>query len=171
MCGMRTLSVGTKQGRGSFFFHGILGQTPQNDTDAAFSILFLGLEGINTMLPVNVDVSTKAKDSIVWLGEVHSYLVLIRIRRTDKGEFSHCTKRDTYRNVLVFGTLRIKGSRVMMKGLPVGRVLVPVESIANGLLSNVKVDTKLVDHGLERFRSFGLFDNQTELKEKGIGQS
>lgn len=65
------------------------------------------------MLPTNVHVATKRKQHAVRLRKVD----LGAIACVQKGEFAGRAKRYADSNILVFGALRIKGSRVVVKRL------------------------------------------------------
>jgi len=102
------------------------------------------------MLPQNVGVSTKGRDPIVGLGKVEADLVLIlQGFGPDKGQFPSGPKAHPDGNVLVLGPLGIEGGRIVMKGLPVGGILVPVEAGPDGFLANGKVLAQSIDDSLK----------------------
>jgi hypothetical protein len=70
--GMRSLSIGSQQGRRVGFVHHIASQSPQNDADASLVGLFRRWQGVDAVFPANVDVAAKSKDAIVGLGKVHA---------------------------------------------------------------------------------------------------
>jgi hypothetical protein len=48
----------------------------------------------------------------------------------------------------------------VMKGFPIGTILVPIESSPNRILANVKVVTQSIRNGLNRGTTRGIFANE-----------
>ena len=140
--GMRPLPIGSQHGRGAFLLDNVAGQSPQDNADASLSVLLVGWQRVDAVLPLDVDVSSKGKDAVVGLGKVESHwrvVVVVIVIGSDKGQLSCGSKTHSDGNVLVLGSLGIKGGGIVVKGFPVARVLVPVEASASALGVNVKV--------------------------------
>lgn len=67
-----TARVVSQQGRTVTLFDRVGDQAPENDRDATFVILLLLLlaEGVNSVLPVNIDIAAESKHHAIGLGEV-----------------------------------------------------------------------------------------------------
>ena len=168
--GMRSLAVGSQNGWRTLLLYHISRQPPQNDTDPTFSILLGGWQGIDTMLPSDVNVATKRKDSIVGLGKIHAHGCLCWlwtfwcvgsfIRSTNKGQLSRGPERNSHGNILLLGTFGIKGCRIVMKGFPIAAVLVPIKPRSGGLGVNVEIVAQLGHNFLEFGGLLGRLANQ-----------
>ena len=55
------------------FFDAIFYLTPEDNRDATFSVLLVFREGINTMHPLNISVTSEMEEHAVFLRKVKSY--------------------------------------------------------------------------------------------------
>jgi hypothetical protein len=115
-CPVRTLSIGSQERRRPFLFHDILGESPENDANSTVLIVYIILgQGVDSVLPMNVDIPTKRKYAIVGLGKVQAAVAFVLGRRPQKGQFASRAEADADGNVLSFGALRIKGAEKRRK--------------------------------------------------------
>ena len=91
------------------------------------------------MLETNVDISSKIKQATIGLWEVETFG---RIQRIHKGQFPRVAERNTDGAVLVPRALRVERRAVVVEGLPVARVVVPVEARA----ARLRLQTEEVAH-------------------------
>lgn len=145
MISVRSLTVGPEQWWRVILVNHITGQPPKDNTNTPFSVLLGGCQSIHSVLPTNVHITTKGKDSIVGLRKVHtswclstSTTIVAIFTSTNKGQFPRRPKRHSHGNVLIFGSLGIKGGRIVMKRFPITAILVPVNDNKNDNVSGDK---------------------------------
>ena len=85
---------------------------------------------ISTRLGADINIAPEVKQATVRLREVEA---LGRVHRIHKGQFPRIPEGHADRAVLVARALRVERRRVVVEGLPVARVVVPVEARASRL--------------------------------------
>ena len=73
-----------EEGGAIALFDAVLGQAPEDNTDAAFAGLFGFWEGVDTVFPVDVDITTKREKHPISLREVQPGA----IRAVQEGQFA-----------------------------------------------------------------------------------
>lgn len=128
----------------------VLSQPPENNRDAALAVLLVGWKGVDSVLPHNVGVSPEAEDAVVGLRKVQTgFLPVDLLGGMNEGQLPQRTEADADGDVLAPRPLGIERGRVVVEGLPVGRVAVPVEPRTDGLLPDVEVLAEAVDNHVE----------------------
>ncbi len=87
--------------------------------------MFVRWKCVDGMFPVDVHVTSKTKQHTVCLRKIDARSVL----GIQKRELTFGTERYTHSNVLSLGPSLVERCRVMMKGFPIGGVLVPVDCL------------------------------------------
>jgi hypothetical protein len=77
MHGVPVASSVVRENRGTVcLLNHVRGPTPENDRDAALAVLLVLRKGINSMLPVDVNVSSKRKEHPIGLWEIYFFTSL-----------------------------------------------------------------------------------------------
>ena len=94
------------------------------------------------MFEMDINISPEREDAVVCLGEVKFHLFPVcLLSGPQEGQLTSGAERNTDRDVLGTRSLRVVRSRVVMKGLPVGRIFVPIEPGSNGSLIDGEIFT------------------------------
>ncbi len=117
LCCVRSFSISSQERRRVLFFRDICGEAPKNDADAPLvdtvRFLFFFGQGIDSVLPMNIDISTKRENTVVWLRKVQAAVGFVV--SSQKRKFSAVSKTYSHSDVLSLGSLGIECSEKRAK--------------------------------------------------------
>ena len=116
MHGVPVTSSVVREHRGAIvLFDDVRRPTPKDDRDTTLAILFILWQGIDSVLPVDVNISTKGEQHTIGLWEVDLFTSF----SIQEGKLSSRTERHTNSDVLILGSLRIESSAIVMERFPI----------------------------------------------------